>query len=679
MRWYHAILASIAVVVFFIVISPSLRSVDIEGDYYYKITTAGVQSGYAVIDTSLVIEDGVEFLRIEQTIRSKSMLLGMDVDAEIELDYLLDPETRKVHRHSFSFDNGQTQGNWSVEVHGNEARCTSTLKQDEVVLEISPDVRVDNSLYFDYLLDDFADNGVEEKTYSVLSPADQVIHEVRCTRHATEDIELEGDAYNTLAVDVLNLDTGGLVRMWIDTETAMVVKVVEQDGNVSFLADRSVVGRNERVDLDKYILTNTDVAIADVTGITYMKVRAKIRPTGMQLTPEMLNVPGQTFTGTVEENLIEGVFEVEHPRYDGAAAPHFPPDFTGDSEAQESLGADGIFESDDPVLIEKARELTEGSVDSWEAARRLSEWVSSEIAYAIPGGGTARNTYDIRAGECGAHSILLATFCRAVGIPSRMVWGCMYSPNLGGTFGQHGWTEVYMGEAGWIPVDATAGEIDYVDSGHIRIASYGALGSRLNAKEFEILEYRVRDATPEELEAGAAGYEAYLGEYDYPGSSEPFELLVMDGSLTVNIPKRALLALNDPDEGGRWTAKMTDRVYVTFERGDEGEVTAFSIHEMHSMKRTSDPEEIDEDVPVDLRPYLGGYKLTGVDGEFDVLYRRGSLRLYHPLRKAGFELESTPDGGWATEDEVYTLYFETGGEKAEPSVTLVSGSEFKRR
>ena len=28
--------------------------------------------------------------------------------------------------------------------------------------------------------------------------------------------------------------------------------------------------------------------------------------------------------------------------------------------------------------------------------------------------------------------------------------------------------EIYMGKAGWIPVDATTNEIDYIDPGHIR-------------------------------------------------------------------------------------------------------------------------------------------------------------------------------------------------------------------
>jgi len=112
----------------------------------------------------------------------------------------------------------------------------------------------------------------------------------------------------------------------------------------------------------------------------------------------------------VKDNLIEGIFEIEHTHYDGADASVFPPDFSSDESLKKYLEPDESLESDDPILISKAEEITEGSKDSWEAVRRLSEWVAQNIAYAIPGGGTARKTYDTRSGECGAHSILLAAF-----------------------------------------------------------------------------------------------------------------------------------------------------------------------------------------------------------------------------------------------------------------------------
>jgi len=62
----------------------------------------------------------------------------------------------------------------------------------------------------------------------------------------------------------------------------------------------------------------------------------------------------------------------------------------------------------------------------------------------------------------------------------------MYTPNYSGSFGQHYWNEIYMGKAGWITVDSTAKEIDFVDSGHIRL---GAKVSFLG-KKMEVLDYK---------------------------------------------------------------------------------------------------------------------------------------------------------------------------------------------
>jgi transglutaminase-like putative cysteine protease len=237
-------------------------------------------------------------------------------------------------------------------------------------------------------------------------------------------------------------------------------------------------------------MASANVTIRDVRAISYMKVRVAARPSGLWLTPEMLNVPGQRFTGTVRENVVEGEFEIEHARYDGAHAPPFPPDLGGDASLKRFLGADDYIQAGDPVLAAQAREITDGARDSWDAARRLSAWVAVHIKGAIPGGVTARGTFDQGAGDCGGHSFLLAALCRSVGIPARVVWGCLYTPHQDGAFGQHAWNEVYMGAAGWIPLDTTASEVDYVDSGHLRIGVFGSVATSMNMRSIEILDYR---------------------------------------------------------------------------------------------------------------------------------------------------------------------------------------------
>ena len=86
----------------------------------------------------------------------------------------------------------------------------------------------------------------------------------------------------------------------------------------------------------------------------------------------------------------------------------------------------------------------------------------------------------------------LLTTNSASGIPARVVWGCVYTPEFDGSFGHHGWNEVYVGEAGWIPIDVTMHESDYLDSGHIRLGVLLTNSTLINYREMKILDYASR-------------------------------------------------------------------------------------------------------------------------------------------------------------------------------------------
>lgn len=346
----------------------------------------------------------------------------------------------------------------------------------------------------------------------------------------------------------------------------------------------------------------------------------------------------------------------------------------------EYLEAQEFIESDDPVLAEKARELTEGSQDAWEAAVRLSQWVAENIGYAIPGGGSARKTYDIRAGECGAHSFLLAAFCRSVGIPARVVWGCMYVTNRGGSFGQHVWNEIYMGDAGWIPVDATVMETRYVDSGHIRFGEYQSLTTAFNPHEMEILDYRVGSGeVAEDEDAVRRRYEAYVGAYEGPREGVDFKVFIQDGNLTVDIPGQVALPFNEPDEDGIWLCKLSPRLYLEFEGDDDGEADVMILHEIVTMPRKADPEEMDEAVPEQLRPYLGKYLFPQAQAEFTVLYHEGGLAVHDPLENATVRLQPPDEsGGWLDEYGKNTIHFDIDGEGNVTALKIDAANRFER-
>ncbi len=644
---------------------------------YYGIEINGVLCGYAELETSPMEVDGKEMTLLKHRVFAMLTLLGSEVNSEVDLTYHIDPETGQFTYHDSEIRQGRMEMGSMVHVEGDVARFRYTLSEDETVVELTPETIRPSTLFQHHLKRDFADGDAEVKSYSILEVREAAVQESTYTRVGEEKLELAGETYNTVVLEMLNNSTGLKAKLWLDVDRGLVVKT-ELPNRKGYIADASIIKKIQAANIDENIISKVNVPIADFQGITYMKVKATIEPSGLWVTPESLNVPGQSFTGTVKDNLIEGVFELQYARYDGEGALPFPPDFGEDESLQEYLESEEYIQSDDEVLKAKAEEITAGAKDSWEAAVRLSKWVADNIEYAIPGGGYARNTYDMRAGECGSHSILTAAFCRAVGIPARVVWGCMYVPNFGGAFGQHAWNEIYMGEKiGWVPLDSTAYENDFLDSGHIRLGEYQSPVTALNPIAMEVLGYSV--GSKEESTAAEGAYAEYLGDYTNAPSGREVHVVVQDGSLTVDIPNQIMLALNDPDEKDRWISKIADKLYCTFVRNDAGEVDELQIHELVRMPRKPSQEEVAEDVPEEVRPLLGIYVLPQLQADFKVHYSEGSLAVDDPMAKKTIKLKPHgDDGGFIDEFGKNTMSFDRDGDGAVTALVIDSVSKFRK-
>jgi hypothetical protein len=651
------------------------------GEFTYAVEVNGVICGYADVRLSTVDGENGAYTLFEQNTFLMMSALGSEFNTTVDITCHIDPATGDFSYARTHVKQAEVDVHIEVRIDGDIARCTSSLLGEETLVTLSEDVIVGNPLYSLHLLREFADGKTKEITRPAFHGMEFEVQETTFTGGGRETLELGGKRYETFIVDTLSRASGVKVRAWLDAANGMILKASDPRGQTSYLADPSVKKRIELVNVDENILVRTNASIPDIQKISYMKVKAVMEPTGQWLTPEDLNVPGQRFTGTVTENLVEGVFEMEHPHFDGAGAPPYPAPAFDDESLRAYLEPSEFIESNDPVLIEKARHLTEGSGDSWEAACRLSQWVADEIAYEIPGGATARRTYDMRAGECGSHSILLATFCRSLGIPARVVWGCMYSPNFGGAFGQHAWTEVYMGGAGWIPVDSTAHEAGFVDSGHIRLGLLQSHSIALNAKSMEVLDYRTDSPTDDaSARTDDGAYAAYLGKYDPPGGGEPFTVLAAQGSLAIDIPGKMVLSFKDADANGKWFCTLSNNLFVTFERDDEDQVVVFRFHERVRMRRLAAPEEIGDDVPDALRPYLGDYRLPGRPEPFAISFDDGRLAAWYTSREALVHMDPTDEEGrWIDEYGGNILTFDRDDEGRINALILEVVNTFRRR
>ena len=643
---------------------------------YYGIKINNVLCGYSEVTQEPAERDGQKLLKLDDTTFVMLSALGSRFNLEIRSVFYVDSVSGRFVHQNNHIKQGPMDFIAEASAEDNLIIVNSTLSQKIDTVAIDPQVVVRNNHFFPFLIRDFADSSVKEKSYRYFEIKDQEVQETTYKRLSDEKLKLAGSEFDAMVFEEMNQKTGVKIKWWLDRDNGYILKMAHSRGE-TFLVDAGVADRIKLSKMDDLIMLKTNVSIGDYQAISYMKIKAHLEPSGLRITPQSLNVPGQKFTGTVKDNLIEGIFEIEHRRYDGTDAPPFPPDFSEVDSVQEFLQATDMIESDDSVLLQKAKEITAGAKNTWEAVVHLSQWVADSIAYSIPGGATARNTYNLRKGECGAHSNLLAAFCRAVGIPARLIWGCMYVPNQGGAFGQHGWTEIYMGESGWIPVDATAHEVDYVDSGHLRLGHFQSMSIALNLKSVKVLDYRIGADSLTAGEENEEKYHPYIGTYK---GKHKLNVIVQEGNLTVDIPGKIVLALNDADEKDLWYAKISAKVFFEFIKDAEGKVTEMILHELISLPRKADADADDlKNVPGEMVPYLGVYEFQQVNADFRVFFKDGSLAIHNPLENKDVKLQHPDERGrWRDEFNNNEIFFEKDANGKVKMMKIDSINRFRR-
>lgn len=151
---------------------------------------------------------------------------------------------------------------------------------------------------------------------------------------------------------------------------------------------------------------------------------------------------------------------------------------TIDASAEQYLLPSGNIDFQDPAIIEKASELSQGQTDLNQVVFRLFTWVADNIEYRRTDftKGTAQSASWVMEngyGVCDEITNLFIAFARSMGIPARYISGIAYT-NVDGldTWEPHAWAELYFPGYGWIPFDPTYREYGYVDPTHV-VLMYG--------------------------------------------------------------------------------------------------------------------------------------------------------------------------------------------------------------
>jgi hypothetical protein len=114
-----------------------------------------------------------------------------------------------------------------------------------------------------------------------------------------------------------------------------------------------------------------------------------------------------------------------------------------------------------------AHSIVAGAATPSEQIPRLLNWIHTNIERAPVDSFSALDVLQTKQAECQGHAYLYTAFARALGIPTRVVNGLVYSEQFKG-FLYHSWAESYV-EGRWDAVDPTFAQV-HADATHIMVA-----------------------------------------------------------------------------------------------------------------------------------------------------------------------------------------------------------------
>jgi len=256
-----------------------------------------------------------------------------------------------------------------------------------------------------------------------------------------------------IATTLLGLET----ETWYDAEARPLLETALHGAMISALEEPS----RARAYLVEASL-NKDEALLDFSLLRSAPVREPRRVAALTLVlegmPAALEAPSASGQRCVREGeRLECRVDRRAPAAAGdarQAAPYLLPSLAAPSNERR--------------FLELAQSIAGDAGGAQARIERLLAWIDANIAKAAVDAFSAADVLRERRAECQGHAYLFAALARALGLPTRMVNGLVYSAEHGG-FLYHTWNEVWLEGAGWRPVDATFGQ-PLADATHVALA-----------------------------------------------------------------------------------------------------------------------------------------------------------------------------------------------------------------
>ena len=184
----------------------------------------------------------------------------------------------------------------------------------------------------------------------------------------------------------------------------------------------------------------------------------------------------------------------------------------------------------DEFISAQAAELADEQ-SSLRTIANLVNWIHGTVEYDVEYWGqtkSAKEVFQLRRGVCVEYTHLLISMARSLGFETRYVSGYVFAD----TWQPHAWTEIYVPGYGWLPADATFGQVGILDNSHVAI-DFGEDQSAI----YDLLLSQYEDATLEVHDKVTPGF---LSEESNPALlSLDFDnkTYVVDVTITNNRPE----------------------------------------------------------------------------------------------------------------------------------------------
>ena len=130
------------------------------------------------------------------------------------------------------------------------------------------------------------------------------------------------------------------------------------------------------------------------------------------------------------------------------------------------LNSTNLTEASD-AISNQAR-LLEDENSSLDTIRALTDWVHTNVMYDLSYWGHTKSAVEVfseRRGVCVEYTHLLIAMARSLGFDTKYVTGYIYVNG----WQQHAWAEILVPGYGWLPADATFGQVGIMDDTHYGI------------------------------------------------------------------------------------------------------------------------------------------------------------------------------------------------------------------